>query len=68
MTAIDWQSARGVQGLVWIALHRENPRFTVEDAGRIKFSSFDDPDPEPREPDPTPAPAPSRRAKSGAST
>jgi hypothetical protein len=41
---IDWESARGLQGLVWIAMHRKDPRFTLDQAGRIKFSSFSDPD------------------------
>lgn len=41
---IDWDSARGMQGLVWIAMHRKNPRFTIADAGRIKFSAIEEPD------------------------
>lgn len=41
---IDWESARGMQGLVWIAMHRKNPRFTIAEAGRLKFSALEDPD------------------------
>lgn len=41
---IDWESARGMQGLVWIALHRKNPRFTVAEAGRVKLSQLENPD------------------------
>lgn len=40
---IDWGSARGMQGLVWIAVHRDDPHFSIEDAGRIKFGAFSDP-------------------------
>lgn len=60
---IDWDSARGMQGLVWIAVHRKNQRFTMQEAGRIKFSAFDDPD---EAAPPTSGAKP--RAKSGAST
>lgn len=41
---IDWESARGMQGLVWIALHRKNPRFTIGEAGRVKLNQLEDPD------------------------
>jgi hypothetical protein len=30
-----------MQGLVWIAMHRKNPRFTLEQAGRVKFSQLE---------------------------
>lgn len=43
---IDWDSARGLQGLVWIAMHRRDPRFTLEEAGRLKFTAFEAPDEE----------------------
>jgi hypothetical protein len=29
---IDFESARRVQGLAWIAIHRENPEFSIDDA------------------------------------
>lgn len=61
---IDWNSARGIQGMVWIAMHRKNPLFSVEDAGRVKFKSIEDPEGD--------AERPTRgartRAKSGAAT
>lgn len=60
---IDWTSARGMQGLTWIAMHRRNPRFTIGEAGRLKFTAFEDPDEEER---PTRPARP--RAKSGATT
>jgi hypothetical protein len=41
---IDWDSARGMQGLAWIAIHRRNPRFTIQEAGRLKFTAFEDPE------------------------
>jgi hypothetical protein len=41
---IDWDSARGMQGLAWIAIHRRNPRFTIQEAGKLKFTSFEDPE------------------------
>jgi hypothetical protein len=61
---IDWNSARGIQGLAWIAMHRKNPRFTVQDAGRVKFTSIEDPDEEPERP----TGGGKARAKSGAAT
>lgn len=42
MRDIDFESARGIQGLVWVAMHRKNPQFTIADAGRIKFSAIQD--------------------------
>jgi len=60
---IDWNSARGMQGLLWIAMHRRNDRFTLEDAGRLKFSSIQDPEEKER---PTGGARP--RGKSGAAT
>jgi hypothetical protein len=43
---IDWDSARGLQGLAWIAIHRRNPRFTIQEAGKLKFTAFEDPEPD----------------------
>jgi hypothetical protein len=63
MVEIDWSSARGVQGLVWVARHREDPSFTVQDAGRIKFSALEEPEGD--KPGPTEAPARKKRAASG---
>ena len=39
---IDFTSARGMQGLVWVAKHRADQSFTVEDAGRIKLMAIQD--------------------------
>jgi hypothetical protein len=50
---IDWESARGMQGLACIALRRNNPSFTWEQAGKLKFSSFEpveDPAEKPKRP------------------
>jgi hypothetical protein len=41
---IDWESARGLQGLAWIAMHRRDPRFTLQQAGKLKFTAFSDPE------------------------
>lgn len=39
---VDFYSARGMQGLVWIAMHRRDPRFTIAEAGKLKFSAVKD--------------------------
>lgn len=46
---IDLESAIGMQGLAWIAIHRRKPDFTIEDAGNLPLSAFQDT----AEPDPT---------------
>lgn len=66
---IDWFSARGMQGLVWIAMHRKNDRFSLADAGRIKFSTIEDKtDEEDDGKGERPTSAGRPRAKSGAAT
>lgn len=41
---IDWYSARGMQGLLWIAMHRSDPRVSLQDVGKVKFSAIKDAD------------------------
>jgi len=42
MNEIDWTSARGMQGIVWIVKHRQDPRFTLQDAGKLRFGQVED--------------------------
>lgn len=37
---VDWKRARAVRAVAFIVLHRANPAFTLEDAARMKISSF----------------------------
>ncbi len=49
---VDFTRAKAMRVLVYILLHRENPSVTMEDAGRIKFSSLAPAADESAEPEP----------------
>lgn len=43
-TVDDWSRKSTLRVLAYIAIHRSNPAFTLEDAGRIKLTAFADPE------------------------
>jgi hypothetical protein len=59
---IDWESARAMQGVAWIAMHRANPRLTLEEVGNIRFSQIGEAEEE------RPTGGARARGKSGATT
>lgn len=52
LAEINYESGRALQALAWVALHRADPSFTVEDAGNLRVKSLAAAEPGP---DPTPA-------------
>ena len=58
---IDWSRASTMRALAFVLMHRDDPKFTMDDARRLKLKRLGKPD-EP-EPDPTPpAKRPTRAA------
>ena len=47
LDSIDFTRAKAMRVLVYLLVHRDNPKFTMEDAARLKLSALGDPDPAP---------------------